>query len=118
LLKLIQSSLPANLVPHAVGCTIKNDRLFVYAESATWATKLRFHANRMLQNINRSGQSGINRVVVRMTKSQTQYTERLRQPKRPASAIIAAIQSSAYGTDGDLQRALLKLTKTLSSKPA
>lgn len=116
LLTLIRSDLPANLAPYIVGCTLKNDRLFIYTESATWATKLRFHANNILQNFNRSQQLAISRVVVRITTSETQYKERKRQPKKPASISIAAIQSSAHGTNGDLQKALLKLTKTLLSK--
>lgn len=116
LLNRVRASLPGNISAHAVGCVITNDRLLVFAESATWATRLRFHANSLLAKVNGPGYPVINKVIIRMTTGVNKPIERKQSPKNPTLSSIEAIQHSAHATDGELQKSLLKLSKTLKSR--
>jgi hypothetical protein len=117
-LRLIRSSLPTDLATHTLACVFKNDSIIIYAESANWATKLRFHSHRVLITINRLDQVKIKKIVVRITAAGMHHPAKQRQRslKKPSPACLVVIEQSADGTHGDLQIALSNLAKTLRSE--
>ena len=116
LLTLTQSCLPDTISTHIIGSVIEQTKLIVYVESAVWATKLRFHGKSLLRKINKFNLPVIDKVIVRITTELRGDNARHRLPNSPASTSITAIQHSAQGTEGELQKSLFRLSETLKSK--
>ncbi|MCY4142489.1 MAG: DUF721 domain-containing protein [Gammaproteobacteria bacterium] len=49
--KIVQSVLPANEAPHCVGASVKGTVVVLMADSAAWASRLRFRKKALLANL-------------------------------------------------------------------
>ncbi|GAB4254636.1 MAG: hypothetical protein Kow0065_01910 [Methylomicrobium sp.] len=116
LLRIIKASLPRSLADHTVHCLIDNTKLIVYADSANWASQLRFHRTTMLKAIEKSANHSITTLQFRIAEPIIQKTDRRsRQAKIPNHDSLSHLRNSINSTANHdpLAASLLKLTETL-----
>lgn len=121
LLSLIKSALPDHLKERAAHCVIDRSKLIVYADSANWASQLRFYRAAILGAIDKSPYRPVDILQFRITEPlQPESAEPVRPAKLPGKSSIANIRRNAELREDDpLAGALLRLSETLErlSKP-
>ncbi|RIZ69035.1 MAG: DUF721 domain-containing protein [Methylococcales bacterium] len=115
LLKRIQSVLPDNLAQQAKHCLIKERKLLIYTDSATWASQIRFYSNVIIGILQATTQSPIETMQVRLITTQIGSSSgSSRKANIPSVEKIALIRRDSLSvSDAQLQQALLKLSATL-----
>ncbi len=112
-LKLIQSVLPENLANHAQYCVITGSKLFVYTDSATWSSQLRFHHPAMLNKVIESGWKHVQLLQIKLLPSQNKTVSQ-KTVNLPSDQQIQCLRQEAIAqTDKRLNQSLLKLCDTL-----
>ncbi len=115
LLKIVREALPDQLKEHAKHCVIDQNKLMVYADSANWASQLRFYRSAILGAIDKIPNHRVDILQFKITEALHRQVE---QPDRhvnlPGAASIAEIRHNAEAREDDsLACALLKLSSTL-----
>lgn len=115
LLTLIRSVLPQPLQAHAVHCVIDRNKLIVYAESANWASQLRFYRTAILGAIAKMPNHSVSILQFKISEPIRPQTERpARGANLPGAASIADIRQNADACKDDpLASSLLRLSATL-----
>lgn len=114
LLVKIKTALPEELGKHALHCVIGTKSITVFADSAAWATQLRFYSNAMLRAVNAASATGeFLSLRVKVLPAFGNHSQK-RQASLPnlatAQALLAHSQSIE---DHALRAALEKLSSTL-----
>lgn len=112
LLQTIQALLPFHLAEHIHCCLIKNNKLLVYTDSATWASQLRFYNAALLA----STEPLAGTVQIKIIPQQVGFVvQSERKPRLPCAEKIEMLQKDSLNiADEPLQAALLKLSATLA----
>ena len=115
LLKRIQNVLPYNLAKQARHCLIKEKKLLIYTDSATWASQLRFYNQAIIGAIQSTTKAPIEAIQVKViTRQIGSSSGSTRKANLPSVEKIAQIRSDSLSiSDTRLQQALLKLSTTL-----
>lgn len=115
LLKIVREALPDHLKERAVHCVIDGNKLMVYADSANWASQLRFYRNAILGAIDKIPNHRVDILQFKITEAlRLQVDQRERHVNVPGAASIAEIRHNAEAREDDsLACALLKLSSTL-----
>jgi hypothetical protein len=94
---------------------IKDQKLVIFTDSATWASQLRFYQKVILASIEQLTRTPIETVQVKLIREQTGLSlQRTIQAVIPSTDTIAFIQSQGQRSeDQSLKTALLKLSATL-----
>lgn len=121
-LQRIRAVLPENLAKQARHCLIKDKKLLVYTDSATWASQLRFYNSAILAAIAPLTRTPVELLQIRIITGQTGLIwGTQRKAKIPSVEKIELIRNDSLTvSDNQLRLALLKLSATLerlSSKP-
>ena len=116
LLNCIKVALPNALADQTKHCVIKENKLLIYTESATWASQLRFYEEIILSAINNLTRT---RILTMQTKIiNTLAINRLtniRKPKLPSYEKIKSLQIDSMAIeDTQLRNSLQKLSVTLA----
>ena len=115
LLTAIKEVLPAGLMEQARHCVIKEKKLLIYTDSASWASQLRFYENIILSAINQLTKTRIETMQTKLIKTTT-YNNVLsiRKPKLPSIEKIKSLQVDSMAIDDmQLRSSLQKLSNTL-----
>lgn len=94
--------------------------LVLYAESAAWASQLRFYLPRIIEELAQEGHGQFRRGKVRtlsLAMEAPRAAPRRPAPHRPLPATIAAIDAAARASEGDIGTALARLCSTLRRLP-
>jgi hypothetical protein len=115
LLKQIKAVLPEELVDHALHCVLNNKKLYIYTDSAIWASQLRFHEKSMLATIKFPNPETAPILQVKiMNNSSTVNTKPKRRVTIPSKGVAFEIHNqSLIINDPQLKQALEKLSTTL-----
>ncbi|MBU2571816.1 MAG: DUF721 domain-containing protein [Gammaproteobacteria bacterium] len=116
LLKIVREVLPDHLKERAAHCVIDRNKLMVYADSANWASQLRFYRTAILGAIDKIPNHRVDILQFKITEALHRQVEQ--QPDHhvniPSAASIAEIRHNAEAREDDsLACALLKLSSTL-----
>lgn len=109
LLCAIRNALPESVAHHCLGALREGDRLTLFTDSATWATRLRFLGSELPGNLGGLGRA-LREVRVRVLPLalRAQPPSRPLEPLSPATA-RTLMETAASLTDGRLQEALRRL---------
>ncbi len=119
ILRHIQAVLPEALAQQIQHCLIKDNKLFIYTQSASWASQLRFYHNIILASVAPLTAEPINIMQVKLLTRPTgaNVAARTHQATIPSMTTIEGIYNdSQIISDAPLQQALLKLTATLKRR--
>ncbi|AAU91496.1 DUF721 domain-containing protein [Methylococcus capsulatus] len=120
LLETIRRLLPPPLAHHCRECVAGDGTLVLYAESAAWASQLRFYLPRIIEELAQEGHGQFRRGKVRtlsLAMEAPRAAPRRPAPHRPLPATIAAIDAAARASEGDIGTALARLCSTLRRLP-
>jgi len=112
LLQAIQKLLPFHLAEHIHCCLIKDKKLLLYTDSATWASQLRFYNGVILA----ANEPLVDIVQIKVMTQEVGFVKQFEHKARlPSSEKIAELQKDSLNiADEPLQAALLKLSATLA----
>ena len=115
LLQQVQAILPEALSKQVRHCLVKDQKLVIFTDSATWASQLRFYQKIILANIEQLTRTPIASIQVKLIREQTGPSlQRTVQAIIPSLATISFIQNQSLDIeDQSLKTALLKLSTTL-----
>ena len=100
------AQLPSAIRPHCLGARLDEDTLVVLADSAAWATRLRYEVPRVLD------QFGARNLRIRVVPADKQPPDKARaQPSLPAEAAKALEQTAETVDDPELATVLRRLAK-------
>ncbi|MBS3963898.1 MAG: DUF721 domain-containing protein [Methylomonas sp.] len=111
----VRAVLPNNIAPHVVHCVPSANRLLIYAESASWASQIRFFQGEILAKIQASGQQNISTVQVRVLPPLAS-PRTPRKPRLPSIDNVRLLQHHAAASEDVLASALARLATTLSRR--
>jgi hypothetical protein len=113
LLQSLQQVLPAAVSSHCLGAEIIRNQLKLFADTSAWATRIRFDAERLLQQARDTTQQPVESLQVRVIPNIPSPMRPRRQPKPQLSQTNAElIRSTAQYLDApELRDALLRLAK-------
>lgn len=115
-LEMIKKALPADIAIHTMHCLVSGNQLLIYADSAGWASQIRYFQQAILNKMRESGQRNIRGIKVKLMASNP-ATPIKRRARRPSSDTICSILSSVDTENHDeLSKAMLKLGNTLRNK--
>lgn len=113
--RAVETLLPAECRGHCRLGGFEGGRFVLLADSAAWATRLRYSAPEIREQLRRlPGGRGVTQVQVRVSPpaSAAPSTERTRPLERPSAASGRALQDIAEAeTDPQLRAALLRLAR-------
>ncbi|MEQ1620657.1 MAG: DciA family protein [Methylococcales bacterium] len=117
LLQPICKNLPAELATHVLHCLIKQRKLIIYTDSATWASQLRFYKGATLIAASTFIKEPVTELQVKILTPQVRLESTLAlKPLIPSADQIKLIRSAGLASsDEQLKLALLKLSATLQS---
>lgn len=114
LLALVKTHLPTELGSHALHCVLNGRKLVLYTDSASWSSQLRFYQQTILQKLQEKGYRQIQAIQIKLMPQQATKLSRL-NIKIPSKENIELLCQQAQQQPNDkLNRALLKLGKTLN----
>jgi hypothetical protein len=115
LLQQIKAVLPSNLRDHALHCVLKNKKLLLYTDSASWASQLRFYG-KAIQSVFEPEASIPFEVQVKVIEIPTNaLADPSRKTNTPSQTVADEINKYSHRiTDPQLKNALSKLSDTLS----
>ncbi len=116
ILQRIQAVLPEALAKQARHCLIRDKKLLIYTDSATWASQLRFYNSAILAAITPLTRTPVEIVQIKIIASQTGLISgSKRKANIPSAEKIEVIRSHSLTVpDNQLRLALLKLSTTLA----
>lgn len=112
---VLRASLPGKLADHCLGVNVVRNTLVLFADSAPWATRLRYEQKAILAAISRETGLSFTRISLRVQPgAAARQPERLRPTRaRLSSSSRHALESAARGvSDPELAAALRRLAKT------
>lgn len=115
LLGRVRRLLPAELAAHCVAARQHGGRLILHADSAAWATRLRFMAPQ-LQRLLEADSPGLGGITVRLLLQQPPRAARHRSVHRSDVAAAIIHDSARYTKYPQLREALLRLSRTLKQQ--
>jgi hypothetical protein len=104
LLEQVRERLPSALRPHCISARRDGDTLVVFADSAVWATRLRYEVGRVLIPLSVRNL----RVRVAPPSPEAQQPKKAR-PVLPASAAAVLAETAAYVADPALAASMMRL---------
>lgn len=119
---VVREILPDSLVDHYTGCSLQGKTLILYADSATWATRLRGIISDLQYACERYSQiEEINKIKVMVRDKMQQYSPkpkpRPRPTKIPSTDAAQIVADVANRTDHDqLKSALARLAAHLQHR--
>jgi hypothetical protein len=115
ILQRIQAVLPEVLSKQTRHCLIKDKKLLIYTDSATWASQLRFYNTAILAAIVPLTRTPVEILQIKIIAGQTGIIKGpKRKAKLPSVENIELIRNhSLTVSDNQLRSALLKLSTTL-----
>lgn len=114
LLVAVRRALPQSLAVHCIGAVRGGNRLILFADSAVWATRLRFSTGELTRDLGSAGK-GIDEVRVRVAQPARSGAPPLPAP-RPLSGAAAQLlwETAARVPDEGLAAALRRLVVVAS----
>lgn len=107
----LRSRLPADLAGHVHVANVRAARLVVIADSAAWATRLRFHGGNILQDLRSPDGGELRRLDIQVRPHGIEPRPK-RRAQRPSPAACRNIESvAAHIEDNDLADALRRLAR-------
>ena len=106
--------LPAPLQPHCHVLSLQDGVLVLAADSPVWASRLRFHAPKLVKQLSGSKTVTVRTVRVRVNPPEKSATSAVRRhpSKRQGPQRISALQEAAETvSDARLKSALLRLSR-------
>lgn len=115
---LVQSALPHNLQYRCRIANIRNKQLIILAESAAWATLLRYEQANILSHLqSHADYAFVQSVVVKVAPQEQQQHQEVRTAKTPGFHAQASIRALANLFEGDpLGDSVRRLAKTLDDE--
>ncbi|QJD29530.1 DUF721 domain-containing protein [Methylococcus geothermalis] len=120
LLETIRRGLPPPLATHCLDCVASDGTLVLYAESAAWASQLRFYLPRIIEELAKEGQGRFRQGKVKtlpLALAAPRAAPPRPGPNRPVPATIAALEAAARASEGEIGAALVRLCGTLRRLP-
>jgi hypothetical protein len=113
LLARIRAMLPGELAPHCVGATVDGHTLRLLADSAAWATRLRYLGRDLIRRL-RADAIAVSAVEVRLLPSDARAEPVRRRTARPSDSAAVCLEQTADGIgDPALRAALQRLGRRL-----
>ncbi len=110
----IKLVLPINLAEHVIHCVQKNNKVFVFTDSANWASQLRFYAEAIHGVLAKAVPIPVKTIQIKVIDLPKLATKPSRKVKIPSWKTINAIRNqSLLITDPNLRQALSRLSNTL-----
>lgn len=114
LLAAVRQALPQPLAAHCIGAARGGKRLILFADSAVWATRLRFSAGELTRDLGSAGK-GIEEVGVRVSQPDRSATPPLPAPRHLSGAAAQLLwETAARVPDEGLAAALRRLAVVAS----
>ena len=115
ILQRIQAVLPVALAKQVRHCLIRDKKLLIYTDSATWASQLRFYNRSILGAIELFTRTPVEIMQIKIIGGQTGLLSGpKRKAKLPSVEKIEVIRNDSLTvSDNQLRLALLKLSTTL-----
>jgi len=115
ILEKVRAVLPKELAGHALHCVVRNHKLLVYTDSASWASQLRFYGATLLAAFESDPCVLVSEIQFKInnisTTSEAASISKTIIP--PKTAAIEIRKLSLTATDPQLKQALEKLRSTL-----
>ena len=113
LLNIIKQGLPDKISKHAISCVISTNKIFLYTDSAIWASQLRFYHQAILQNLLNSNQVHLISLQIKVIPQPLENKTKNRPKKNLPSKknIDSILQTAELQPQGELKDALLRLGK-------
>jgi hypothetical protein len=108
----IKAVLPEDLADHALHCVCNNKKLIVYTDSASWASQLRFHGDKLLAAVANCSSVATLQVKIIATSADTKPKRKALIPSQTVADGI--LLQSQFSSDPYLKQALGKLGATLT----
>jgi len=113
LLEQVRAVLPAELRAHCVTATVEDRELHLLADSAAWATRLRYGGRELARSL-RSAGLHVTAVKVRVLPPDVLPTPARQRPAKPSANAARCVEDSAAGLgDPALRAALERLGRRL-----
>ena len=117
LLDKVKASLPESLTHHACYCVITDRKVFIYTDTAAWASQLRFYTNAIHSAILKWREyAHIETVQIRILTSSPVTQTSCRKPIVPAAQTIKQICAARSHQQDSLSQALISLSNVLEKK--
>jgi len=107
LVERVRQALPAELRAHCVTATVEDRELHLLAESAAWATRLRYVGREVARSLRGTGLP-VDAVKVRVVPPEPAPTAAKQRPARPSADAVRCVEDSAAGLDDPALRAALE----------
>jgi hypothetical protein len=118
--EFIHEMLPPNLKERCSVANIRNKQLIILAESATWATLLRYEQGKILANLHQHPKyKVIESIKVKIAPVEHSSQDVFRRPKRPNHQSCQAINELAeIIEDEELSASINRLARSVRNKGA
>ncbi|MCX7089275.1 MAG: DciA family protein [Methylococcales bacterium] len=117
LLDKVKAALPESLAHHACYCVIADRKVFIYTDTAAWASQLRFYTNAIHSTILKWREyAHIETVQIRILTSSPLTQTSCRKPIVPAAQTIKQICAARAHQQDSLSQALISLSNVLEKK--
>ena len=107
LLQRVRHALPDEVAPHCVGATLDGQELRLLADSAGWATRLRYLARELTRRLRADG-LGVAAVEVRVLPPDARTERAPRRSVRPSGDAATCVEQTAGGVEDPALRAALQ----------
>ena len=112
-----KKALPSYLSEHCLHCVVRDNRLILFTDTASWSSQLRFCAPVILQAVNASLPGRYDTLQVRVTLTGTTTPDTAHRPRRPSRETVGQIRENAqHIADDRLKRSLVRLSQALESR--
>ena len=113
LLERVRAVLPTELRAHCVTATLEDRELHLLADTAAWATRLRYFGRELVRGLDSAGLR-VTAVKVRVLPPDVVPPPARHQPARPSAGAVRCVEDSAAGLgDPALRAALERLGRRL-----
>jgi len=103
----VRHALPDEVAPHCVGATLDGRELRLLADSAGWATRLRYLARDLTRRLRADG-LGVAAVEVRVLPPDARTERAPRRSVRPSGDAATCVEQTAGGVEDPALRAALQ----------
>ncbi len=107
LLERVRAVLPAELRAHCVTAALEDRELHLLADTAAWATRLRYFGRELARSLNGAGLH-VSAVKVRVLPAEPAPAPAKHLPTRPSADAARCVEDSAAGLDDPALRAALE----------
>ncbi|MEE9354597.1 MAG: DciA family protein [Methylococcaceae bacterium] len=114
LLMVCRSALPFEMKEQLTACVLKNSTLILYTDSASWATKLRFYQDSILQALATEGFSYVVLTKFRILPQAEDLQKNIRIPKQPSTETLERMEAEAkHNGNPQIKASLLALVHSI-----